>query len=67
MYDMDVKRAYRFRFYPTLEQEQVLSRTFGCARFAYSLAASSRVVGSASASLNSHRPLKTAPLTYLRR
>ncbi len=32
---MDIKRAYRFRFYPTPEQEQVLTRTFGCARFAY--------------------------------
>ena len=32
---MNVKRAYRFRFYPTPEQEQILARTFGCARFAY--------------------------------
>ncbi|MFA7505501.1 MAG: IS200/IS605 family element RNA-guided endonuclease TnpB [Burkholderiaceae bacterium] len=32
---MDIKRAYRFRFYPTSEQEQILARTFGCARFAY--------------------------------
>lgn len=32
---MDIKRAYRFRFYPTPEQEQVLARTFGCVRFAY--------------------------------
>lgn len=32
---MDVKRAYRFRFYPTQAQEQVLAQTFGCARFAY--------------------------------
>lgn len=32
---MDVKRAYRFRFYPTPEQAQILVRTFGCARFAY--------------------------------
>ncbi len=32
---MDIKRAYRFRFYPTPEQEHVLARTFGCARFAY--------------------------------
>ena len=32
---MEVKRAYRFRFYPTPEQEQILARTFGCARFAY--------------------------------
>jgi putative transposase len=27
-----VKRAYRFRFYPTGEQAAVLSRTFGCVR-----------------------------------
>jgi putative transposase len=32
---MDIKRAYRFRFYPTPEQEAILARTFGCARFAY--------------------------------
>ena len=32
---MEVKRAYKFRFYPTSEQEMVLARTFGCARFAY--------------------------------
>lgn len=32
---MEIKRAYRFRFNPTPEQEQVLARTFGCARFAY--------------------------------
>ncbi|UXU91963.1 transposase [Burkholderia sp. S-53] len=32
---MDIKRAYRFRFYPTFEQEAVLARTFGCARFVY--------------------------------
>ena len=32
---MDIKRAYRFRFYPSPEQELILARTFGCARFAY--------------------------------
>ena len=32
---MEVKRAYRFRCYPTPEQEQALARTFGCARFAF--------------------------------
>lgn len=32
---MDIKRAYRFRFYPTPEQEVILARTFGCTRFAY--------------------------------
>jgi putative transposase len=32
---MDIKLAYRFRFYPTPGQEVILARTFGCARFAY--------------------------------
>lgn len=32
---MEIKRAYKFRFYPTSEQELVLAKTFGCARFAY--------------------------------
>jgi putative transposase len=32
---MEVRRAYKFRFYPTPEQEVILARTFGCARFAY--------------------------------
>ncbi len=32
---MDIKRAYRFRFYPTSEQETVLAQTFGCVRAVY--------------------------------
>jgi putative transposase len=32
---MNVKRAYRFRFYPSPAQEIIFARTFGCARFAY--------------------------------
>ncbi|CAB3766017.1 IS200/IS605 family transposase ISEc42 [Burkholderia puraquae] len=32
---MDIKRAYRFRFYPTPEQAAMLARTFGCTRFTY--------------------------------
>src|SRR5579863_463268 len=32
---MNIKRAYRFRFYPSPEQAVMLARTFGCARFAY--------------------------------
>lgn len=32
---MEIKRAYKFRFYPTPEQESNLAKTFGCARFAY--------------------------------
>jgi len=32
---MVVKRAYRYRFYPTPEQEDQLARSFGCARWIY--------------------------------
>ena len=31
-------RAYKYRFYPTPEQEELLLRTFGCARFVYNKA-----------------------------
>ncbi|MDQ2875295.1 MAG: transposase [Actinomycetota bacterium] len=39
-----VKRAYRYRFYPTLQQAGELSRTFGCVRKAYNLALEARTV-----------------------
>ena len=29
------KRAYKYRFYPTFEQETLLAQTFGCVRFVY--------------------------------
>jgi putative transposase len=32
------KRAYRFRFYPTAQQQQILARTFGCCRYVYNWA-----------------------------
>lgn len=32
------KRAYRYRFYPTGEQQQQLARVFGCVRFTYNWA-----------------------------
>ena len=32
---MEIKRAYRFRCYPSPDQEVILARTFGCTRFAY--------------------------------
>jgi putative transposase len=31
-------KAYKYRFYPTPDQEQLLRRTFGCARFVYNKA-----------------------------
>ena len=35
---MRTKRAFRYRFYPTPEQEAVLARTFGCVRYVYNWA-----------------------------
>ncbi|WP_257274200.1 helix-turn-helix domain-containing protein, partial [Endozoicomonas sp. SESOKO4] len=29
------KRTYKYRFYPTPEQEILLAQSFGCARFVY--------------------------------
>jgi putative transposase len=37
-----VKRAYRYRFYPTPEQAGQLSRTFGCVRYVYNRALAER-------------------------
>ncbi|MEU4431291.1 RNA-guided endonuclease InsQ/TnpB family protein [Nocardia rhamnosiphila] len=37
-----VKRAYKYRFYPTIEQEQYLARTFGCVRYVYNRALAER-------------------------
>jgi putative transposase len=37
-----VKRAYRYRFYPTPEQADLLNRTFGCVRYVYNRALAER-------------------------
>lgn len=37
-----VKRAYKFRFYPTGDQAEQLARTFGCVRYVYNRALSER-------------------------
>ena len=37
-----MKRAYKYRFYPTDEQAQNLACTFGCVRFVYNWALSRR-------------------------
>ncbi|MER5337827.1 helix-turn-helix domain-containing protein, partial [Micromonospora sp. NPDC002717] len=33
-----MKRAYKYRFYPTGEQAEQLNRTFGCVRLVYNKA-----------------------------
>lgn len=37
-----VKRAYRYRFYPTAQQADLLNRTFGCVRYVYNRALAER-------------------------
>ncbi|MEU5937917.1 RNA-guided endonuclease TnpB family protein [Micromonospora sp. NPDC047548] len=37
-----VKRAYKYRFYPSPEQAELLGRTFGCVRKVYNLALEAR-------------------------
>lgn len=37
-----MKRAYRYRFYPTPDQAHQLARTFGCVRYVYNRALSER-------------------------
>ncbi|MCK9925441.1 helix-turn-helix domain-containing protein, partial [Frankia sp. AgPm24] len=37
-----VKRAYRYRFYPTPEQAEQLAKTFGCVRYVYNRALAER-------------------------
>ncbi|MEO3888473.1 transposase, partial [Nonomuraea sp. B5E05] len=37
-----VKRAYKYRFYPTPEQASELARTFGCVRLVYNKALEDR-------------------------
>ncbi len=32
---MFVHKAYKFRIYPTKEQEILIAKTFGCARFVF--------------------------------
>lgn len=37
-----VKRAYKYRFYPTEQQADLLNRTFGCTRYVYNRALAER-------------------------
>lgn len=39
------ERAYKYRFYPTLEQENLLRRTMGCVRLVYNKALAARTEG----------------------
>lgn len=38
------KRAYKYRFYPTDEQKNILAQTFGCVRFLYNVGLHARSV-----------------------
>jgi putative transposase len=39
------KRAYKYRFYPSLEQKTLLRRTMGCVRLVYNKALAARTEG----------------------
>ena len=38
-----MNKAYRYRLYPTIEQEVMFAKTFGCARFIYNKMLSDRL------------------------
>ncbi|MEU4511571.1 RNA-guided endonuclease TnpB family protein [Nonomuraea wenchangensis] len=70
-----VKRAYKYRFYPTPEQAEALLRTFGCVRLVYNKALEERTrayteegrgvsYGESSAALTAWK--KTPELAFLR-
>jgi putative transposase len=42
MYNVSMEKAYRYRFYPTPEQEQLLRQTMGCVRLVYNKALAAR-------------------------
>jgi putative transposase len=42
MYNVRMEKAYRYRFYPTPEQEQLLHQTMGCVRLVYNKALATR-------------------------
>ncbi len=46
-----VKRGFKYRFYPTVEQADQLNRTFGCVRKVHNMALNARI----SAYVNEHR------------
>ena len=41
---MNMEKAYRYRFYPTIEQENLLRRTMGCVRLVYNKALAARTL-----------------------
>ncbi|GCF09753.1 RNA-guided endonuclease InsQ/TnpB family protein [Dictyobacter arantiisoli] len=54
-----VKRAYKYRFYPTNEQARNLAQTFGCCRFVYNSALATRK----RAYFDHQRKIKTSELS----
>jgi putative transposase len=42
MASQTVKRAFKYRFYPTVQQRDLLNRTFGCVRYVYNRALAER-------------------------
>mgnify|MGYP003546653712 CR=1 FL=1 len=63
------ERAYKYRFYPTAEQENLLRRTMGCVRLVYNKALATKTEGwyerqeridyKQTSSVTVHSPLKS--------
>lgn len=64
---MQVKRAYKYRFYPTPEQAHNLACTFGCARFVYNWALNKRKRAYFDQGIKLHTKDLSAAITDLKR
>ena len=53
-------RAYKYRIYPTKEQEEYLSKVFGCVRFVYNKMLSDKI----EYYKQTGKMLKTTPAQY---
>jgi putative transposase len=58
-----VKRAFKYRFYPTVQQAHLLNRTFGCVRKVYNMALAERTRAYATASRSMTYVQTSAALT----
>lgn len=52
---MNIKRAYKYRIYPTAEQEVLLNKHFGCCRLVYNLALQTKINAYSSYGVNLSR------------
>ncbi|WP_201770208.1 RNA-guided endonuclease InsQ/TnpB family protein [Leptospirillum ferriphilum] len=64
--EMKVAKSYKFRFYPTTDQESLLARTFGCVRFVWNAVIAAREEAWESFGIATSFPDASALLTDLK-